>query len=182
MRQSPVLSSFTSTPEARVLTGPPCGASAFSPPALPGFVGTSDPFRRPDGLPPFPACCAHYSGGPNRCTMVILLARARAGFFPIRSAFPGLATGRRPHCRFRGLLKLYACYGPPDCSPTSRGLCRGVSISPVSRTHRPPAIESNHQLFEWVLPPLVICPFWAHAEACPTRAVVRHSGIVVGCI
>jgi hypothetical protein len=30
-----------------------------------------------------------------------------------------------------------------------------------------------HQLFEWVLPPLVICPFRAHAEACPTYRTVR---------
>src|ERR1039457_5781450 len=94
--------------------------------------------------------------------MVIVVARSRAGFFPIGSAFPGLWSGRRPHCRFRGLLKLYACYGPPDCSPTMRGLCREVSISTVTRAHRSPAIESNHQLFVWVLPPLVISPFGAH--------------------
>src|ERR1017187_407167 len=107
----------------------------------------------------------HYPGGPCGCTMVIVMARSRAGFFPVRSAFPDLAAGRRPHCRFRGLLKLYACYGLPDCSPTISGLCREVPISPVTRAHRPPAIESNHQLFEWVLPPLVIGPFGA-----PTRS------------
>jgi len=50
--------------------------------------------------------------------MVIVLARSRAGFFPIRSAFPENAPGRRPHCSFRGLLGLYSRYGPPDCSPT----------------------------------------------------------------
>src|ERR1700720_2664788 len=92
------------------------------------------------------------------------MARSRAGLFPVSSAFPGLATGRRPHCRFRGLLKLYTRYGLPDCSPTMRGPCREVSISTVTRTHRSPAIESNHQLFEWVLPPLVISPFGAHAK------------------
>src|ERR1039457_4455433 len=94
----------------------------------------------------FLACCAHYPGGPYGCSTVIVMARSRAGFFPVRSAFPDLAAGRRPHCRFRGLLKLYACYGLPDCSPTISGLCREVPISPVTRAHRPPAIESNHQL------------------------------------
>ena len=96
--------------------------------------------------------------------MVIVLARSRAGFFPIRTAFPGFATGRRPHCSFRGLLGFHTHYGPPDCSPTLCGLCREVPISPVTRTHRSPAIESNHQLFEWVPPPLVISPFGAHAK------------------
>src|ERR1700686_4862904 len=37
-----------------------------------------------------------------------------------------------------------------------------VPASPVPGTCCSPAIESNHQLFEWVLPPLVICPFGAH--------------------
>ena len=54
--------------------------------------------------------------------MVIVLARSCAGFFPIRSAFPEKVPGRRPHCSFRGLLRLYSHYGPPDCSPTNRGL------------------------------------------------------------
>ena len=101
--------------------------------------------------------------------MVIVLAFSYAGLFPIRSAFPASAPGRRPHCASRGLLKLYTHYGPPDCSPTIRGLCHEVSISTVTRANRPPAIESNHQLFEWVLPPLVISPFWAHAEAYATN-------------
>ena len=96
--------------------------------------------------------------------MVIVLARFRAGYFPIRSAFPGFATGRRPHCSFRGLLGFHTHYSPPDCLPTIRGLCREVSASPVTRAHRSPAIESNHQLFEWVLPPLVISPFRARAK------------------
>ncbi len=95
--------------------------------------------------------------------MVIVWARSRAGLFPIHSAFPDPGPGRRPHCSFRGLLELYSRYGPPDCSPTMRGLCREVSISTVTSAHRSPAIESNHQLFEWVLPPLVFSPRGAHA-------------------
>ena len=50
--------------------------------------------------------------------MVIYVARSRAGFFPIRSAFPKTALGRLPHCRFRGLLELYTRYGLPSRSPT----------------------------------------------------------------
>ena len=100
--------------------------------------------------------------------MVMGLARSRAGLFPIRSAFPNRLLGRLPHCRFRGLLELHTHYGLPGRSSTIRGLCREVPASPVPRTGCSPAIESNHQLFEWVLPPLVICPFRAHAEARPT--------------
>ena len=96
--------------------------------------------------------------------MVTVLAHSSAGFFPFRAAFSAFAPDRHPHCSFRGLLKLHSHYGPPDCSPTLCGLCREVPISPVTRTHRSPAIESNHQLFEWVLPPLVISPFGAHAK------------------
>jgi hypothetical protein len=48
-----------------------------------------------------------------------------------------------------------------------RGLCHEVPPRPVSRPRRSPAIESNHQLFEWVLPPLVICPFGAHTSVPP---------------
>jgi len=42
---------------------------------------------------------------------------------------------------------------------------REVSISTVTSAHRSPAIESNHQLFEWVPPPLVFSPFGAHARS-----------------
>jgi len=49
--------------------------------------------------------------------------------------------------------------------PPFRGLCHGASTCPVTRSCRPSAIESNHPLFEWVLPPLVIQPFGAHAKA-----------------
>src|ERR1019366_7415697 len=57
--------------------------------------------------------------------------------------------------------------------PPFRGLCREVPIRPVSQPNRPPAIESNHQLFEWVLPPLVICPFRAHTGVPPHAATAR---------
>ena len=113
----------------------------------------------------FLACCAHYPGGPIRADGYRFERAPAPGSFRIDSAFPAKAPGRHPHCSFRGLLKLYSRYGPPSCSPTFRGLCREVPARPVSRPNRSPAIESNHQLFEWVLPPLVICPLGAHALA-----------------
>ena len=97
--------------------------------------------------------------------MVIVLAHSSAGFFPFRAAFSAFAPDRHPQGSFRGLLKLYTRYGPPDCSPTICGLCRGVPISPVTRTHRSPDVAAKHQLFEWVLPSLVISPCGAHAKA-----------------
>jgi len=74
--------------------------------------------------------------------MVIVMARSRAGFFPIRAAFSAFAPDRHPHCSFRGLLELHARYGPPDCSPTFCGLCREVPTGTVTRVCRSPAIES----------------------------------------
>src|SRR5580704_12515581 len=120
----------------------------------------------------FLACCAHYPGGPIRAAGCRFDALPRR-VLPDRFRLPRFSAGSAPHWVFRGLLELYTRYGLPSCSPTFRGLCHEVPARPVSRPNRPPAIESNHQVFEWVLPPLVICPFRAHAEACPTKAGLR---------
>src|ERR1035437_7806378 len=130
-----------------------------------GYATPHHPGPPPLTLIPFPACCAHYPGGPDRCTMVIVMARSRAGFFPIRAAFSAFAPDRYPQGSFRGLLKLHTRGGPPDCSPAICGHCREVPISPVTRTHRSPDVAAKHQLFEWVLPSLVISPFGAPAKA-----------------
>jgi hypothetical protein len=107
--------------------------------------------------------------------LVMAMARSRARFFRIDSAFPASAPGRRhigPFEACSSFTRVTACQvaRPPFC-----GLCREVPTRPVSQPNRSPAIESNHQLFEWVLPPLVICPFRAHAEACPTLIVTQFS-------
>src|SRR5260370_28626070 len=52
-------------------------------------------------------------------------------------------------------------------------LSRG-SRQPRSQDCCSPAIESNHQLFEWVLPPLVICPFGARR-----RISMRHATVTL---
>src|SRR5229473_977896 len=61
---------------------------------------------------------AHYPGGPDGFVLVIEMVRSRTRLFPIRSAFPAHLPGRRPHCRFRGLLKLHTRYGLQGRSPT----------------------------------------------------------------
>src|ERR1017187_9063306 len=177
-RQSSRLPFFTNLSEARVL--PSTGVTRLHryiwPFPTPGWsVLPSLHVRRSrlcdhPGPPPltqttFLACCAHYPGGPIRADGYRFWRAPAPGSFRIGSAFPAKAPGRHPHRSFRGLLELYSRYGPPSCSPTFRGLCREVPARPVSRPNRSPAIESNHQLFEWVLPPLVICPFGAHALA-----------------
>jgi hypothetical protein len=53
-------------------------------------------------------------------------AGAHVDCFPAYAAFPNWPEGRHPHCQFRGLLRLYSRYGPPDRSaalrrPLSRG-------------------------------------------------------------
>src|ERR1019366_741812 len=87
-------------------------------PSLPSF--TSTPLTRIA----FPTCRAHYPGGPDQVPVGCRIARSRARFFPIGSAFPRLWSGRHPHLHFRGLLKLHTRYGLRGCSPTIRGLYR----------------------------------------------------------
>jgi hypothetical protein len=41
------------------------------------------------------------------------------------------------HCHFRGLLRFYACYGPPDRSATQGDLCHEAPVPPVTQRNRP---------------------------------------------
>ena len=99
----------------------------------------------------FPACRAQYPGGPDQVLVGWRVARSRAGFFPVRAAFPVIGAGRRPHHYFRGLLKLHTRYGLQSCSPTIRGLYREASPWPVSRLGRSQATKFNQQP-PWVGP------------------------------
>src|SRR5947208_11395526 len=96
------------------------------------------------------------------------MARSRARLFRFHSAFPALAPGRHHIGLFEACSSFTRVTACQVARPPFRGLCHEVSIRPVSQPNRSPAIESNHQLFEWVLPPLVIYPFRAHAKAHPT--------------
>jgi len=90
------------------------------------------------------------------------VARSRAGFFPVRAAFPVSVAGRRPHHYFRGLLKLHTRYGLQGCSPTYVGFIARLRPSrfPGSDARKLPSSTNN--LLGWVLPPLVICAVEVH--------------------
>ena len=100
---------------------------------------------------PSSTCRAQYPGGPDQVLVGWRVARSRAGFFPVRAAFPSSGAGRRPHRYFRGLLKLHTRYGLQSCSPTIRRLCREAPPLPVSRLGRSPATKFNQQP-PWVGP------------------------------
>jgi hypothetical protein len=123
--------------------------------ALSGDVRGRDPQANPE--PPsltqitFSACRAQYPGGPDQVLVGWRVARSRAGFFPVRAAFPVIGAGRRPHHYFRGLLKLHTRYGLLSCSPTIRGLYREAPPWPVSRLGRSQATKFNQQP-PWVGP------------------------------
>jgi hypothetical protein len=56
--------------------------------------------------------------------------------FPAHAAFPKWQEGRLPHCHFRGLLRLYSRYGPPDRSAAKSDLCHEAPALPVTRPSR----------------------------------------------
>jgi hypothetical protein len=126
-RQSPYLSSFTSTPEVRALSSAgvtrphqsygPLRLPDWPPPFLAtfGHATSASPGTPPLTQITFPACCAHYPGGSGQVLV---------GFCPARTTFPVLQAGRHPHRNFRGRLKLHTRYGLQGCSPTIRGLYR----------------------------------------------------------
>ena len=126
-------------------------SGAFPPPALPGLDGRtplsdSRPLHRQsrcrsrnlrtDGSPrlpgpPFQRAVPNYPGGPGQVRVsVASLSHA---------AFPESQAGRRPQLHFRGLRRLHSRYGPLDCSTAQGGLCRKVSIRPVTQPCRLPA-------------------------------------------
>jgi len=163
-RQSPLLPSFTSTPrsEGPFLRRHYPASTVLWPSPTPRF-GRRPFWRRSGPRPPtnpeppsltqitFSACRAQYPGGPDQVLVGWRVARSRAGFFPVRAAFPITGAGRRPHHYFRGLLKLHTRYDLPSCSPTIRGLCREAPPWPVTRLGRSPATKFNQQP-PWVGP------------------------------
>src|SRR5262245_12711213 len=78
------------------------------------------------------------------------------------AAFPIYPEGRHPHCHFRGLLRLYSRYSPPNRSAAlRRPLSRG---SDPSGCPAEPLVSyrTNRQLSGWNLPPLMVRAFGAH--------------------
>jgi hypothetical protein len=168
-RLSPI--TFTSpSSKARQKSG------SFPPPALPGFNGrtTLSDSRRCRHLQatvrPLPS---HRTGLPRlpeppfrraEPTTPADQAGAHVDCFPAHAAFPKWQEGRNPHCHFRGLLRLYSRYDPPDRSAAHRRpLSRGSS--PCGCPHEPlVSYRINRQLSGWILPPLMIRAFGAHCH------------------
>jgi hypothetical protein len=112
------------------------------------------------GSPPitqttFPACRAHYPGGPNRCLSVSSL-----------SARPSPVNGRVGIHDFTfeacsSFTRVTACR---VACPPKGGLSPEASARPVARPCRSVATMSYRQLHGWNLLPLVICAIGAHRQ------------------
>ena len=143
-RQSPILGSVQSAPEARALssasiTWPPRSYGPLRLPSDPPPVrrwGCQPPSRRVS-----PADPHHPSTVPCPVPRRIETG-ACVDCFPAHVAFPVSQAGRHPHLHFRGLLRLHARYGPLDCSTAQGGLCHEASTRPVTRPGRSSATRS----------------------------------------
>ena len=111
---------------------------------------------------PFPACRAHYPGGPNRCRWLLLWRAPTPG--------PSLFVRPSPYLRRVGVhtFTFEACSSFTRVTacrvahPPFRGLYHEASPWSVSRLGCSQTIQSYQQLLEWVLPPLAICAVEAH--------------------
>src|SRR5256714_5302167 len=152
------LAIFESTPEVRVLssTGITRLQRSYDPvrlPLMPPPEATLRPLpSHQTGLPRLPEPPFQRAAPTTPADR----AGARVDCFPAHAAFPKWQEGRHPHCHFRGLLRLYSRYGPPDRSAAQRRpLSRGSS--PAGYPAEPlVSYRINRQLFGWNLPPLVI--------------------------
>ena len=149
-RQSPILGSFESVPEVRVLSS----------------AGITRPHRSydPVRLPPGPPCSPrrwrcdlrperaspdypdHLSNVPcpiaspvdrNGCLCRLLPHSTRPSPFPRRVGI------HDRHFHFRGLLRLHSRYGPLDRSTAQGGLCHEASRRPVTQPPRSSATRST---------------------------------------
>src|SRR5256885_429357 len=99
-----------------------------------------------------------YPGGPIRANSYVLV-RSRTGSSGSTRPSPlQRRVGTTSHLS-RPARTSHALRPARLLAHLSVDFYREVSVRPVSRPNRSLAIESNHPLFEWVLPPLVICPF-----------------------
>ena len=98
--------------------------------------------------------------------LVIGLARSRAGFFRMGFGLPRFSAGSAHTLHIsRPARALHALRPAKLLAHLSVDFVARFRSGQFTQPNRSPAIESNHQLFEWVLPPLVICPFRARAKA-----------------
>ena len=113
----------------------------FPPPALPGFVGSTDPSATPSG-PIWPSRASGCGSDPHHLRLPVLrrisvyrhavakypggttgsyrFAGVRPPSSPVTAAFPVFAAGRLPRYAFRGLLGVH-CTLRPACSRSRHG-------------------------------------------------------------
>src|SRR5512135_1010486 len=105
----------------------------FPPPALSGFVGSTDPSATPSG-PIWPSRASGCGSDPHHLGLPVLrrisgcrhavantpvgplvhvASRGLPPSSPVTAAFPVFAAGRLPRYAFRGLLSVHSRYGLP---------------------------------------------------------------------
>ena len=152
-RQSPILGSFESVPEVRVLSsagitrphrsydpvrlppGPPCSPRRWRCDLRPERASPDYPDHLSNVPCPIRTCRAQYPGGSERVPMSVAS--------PFHAAFPVSQAGRHPRFHFRGLLRLHSRYGPLDRSTAQGGLCHEASRRPVTQPPRSSATRST---------------------------------------
>jgi hypothetical protein len=137
-RQSPILGSLQSAPEARALSS----ASITRPPRSYGplrLPSDPPPLRRWGCQPRSRRVSPDYAHHPSNVPCPIprrIEAGACVDCFPAHAAFPVSQAGRHPHLHFRDLLRLHSRYGPLDCSAAQGGLCHEAPARSVTRPNR----------------------------------------------
>src|SRR3954467_3775852 len=137
-RQSPILGSVQSAPEARALSSARITRPqrSYGPLRLPS---DPPPVRRwgcqPQSRRVSPDDPHHPSNVPCPVPRRIE-AGACVDCFPAHTAFPVSQAGRHPPLHVRGLLRLHARYGPLDCSTAQGGLCHEAPAQSVARPNR----------------------------------------------
>jgi hypothetical protein len=168
---------FTKTLDGELLSAPydPLRPADWPPPCKTTFrVGTSAQSR---GLPQLPGSPSLNAGLTTpvdriRCSSVDLLARSRAGFDPVPTAFPVMQTGRHPQLTFEACSSFTHVTAYKLLTHHTWAFARPVLASFLARTL---ATKPYQQLLGRVLPPLVIRALKAHCintVRCPSQEYI----------
>ena len=110
----------------------------------------------------FPACRAQYPGGPDQVLVGWRVARSRAGFFPVRAAFPVIVAGRRYITTFEACSSFTRVTACRVAHPPYMGFIARLRPGRFPGSDARELPSSTDNLLGWVLPPLVICAVEAH--------------------
>src|SRR5260370_26021530 len=110
----------------------------------------------------FSACRAQYPGGPDQVLVGWRVARSRAGFFPVRTAFPVWGRVGVHFVTFESCSSFTRVTACSVAHPPYVGFIARLRPGrfPGSGARKLPSSTNN--LLGWVLPPLVICAVEAH--------------------